>query len=240
MQERKEIIYPIFLEASIFAKEEFWRLVFEDLSYGKCPYGTYISKDFLCCGYKDKEFAYKIIKVNPTTGSIEKRDPEILYNDVYNLLTKKLGLMSHKQQANNRMAFEEMKERISDNRIEWNSIKKKSVKSFLIERFVLDVKNKWNFTIQKTKFLLSLIMMAMVLGAITSSDIDYRDGKIHSIDGLQFTEDEIKLDREIYKPFTGFSPQSSSTKIGVEEIWTKFTDSLIKLKNDPRIQTISV
>ena len=59
---KKELLYPIFLECSQHADDTFWENIFEDLAYGKAPYGTYISKDFLCCGYKKKEFSYKIEK----------------------------------------------------------------------------------------------------------------------------------------------------------------------------------
>ena len=61
---KKEIIYPIFLECCQYTTDIFWENVFEDLSYGKTPYGTYITKDFLCCNYKEKEFSYKIEKNN--------------------------------------------------------------------------------------------------------------------------------------------------------------------------------
>ena len=62
---KREIIYPIFLECCQFTDDKFWENVFEDLAYGKTPYGTYISKDFLCCSYKKKEFSYKIEKKLP-------------------------------------------------------------------------------------------------------------------------------------------------------------------------------
>ena len=65
---KREIVYPIFLECCQFTDDKFWENVFEDLAYGKTPYGTYISKDFLCCSYKKKEFSYKIEKKLPHIG----------------------------------------------------------------------------------------------------------------------------------------------------------------------------
>jgi hypothetical protein len=59
---KKEIIYPIFLECCQYADDTFWENIFEDLAYGKSPYGTYISKDFLCCGYKKKSLVTKLRK----------------------------------------------------------------------------------------------------------------------------------------------------------------------------------
>ena len=76
---KKDIVYPIFIECLQFTEDIFWENIFEDLAYGKTPYGTYISKDFLCCKYKKKDFSYKI----------ERKDPKILYEEVYNLLANK-------------------------------------------------------------------------------------------------------------------------------------------------------
>ena len=78
---KKEIVYPIFLECLTFAEDNIWKNIFEDLAYGIAPYGTYISKNFLCCGYKDKEFSYKIDS---------SMNAQVLYTDIYNLITKLL------------------------------------------------------------------------------------------------------------------------------------------------------
>ena len=82
---KKEIVYPIFIECCKHATDIFWENIFEDLAYGKTPYGTYISKDFLSCKYKKKEFSYKI----------ERKLPELIYSEVYDLLSNKLGLLSN-------------------------------------------------------------------------------------------------------------------------------------------------
>ena len=43
---KKDIVYPGFIECLQFTEDIFWENIFEDLAYGKTPYGTYISKDF--------------------------------------------------------------------------------------------------------------------------------------------------------------------------------------------------
>ena len=47
-----ELVYPFFLKCCEYTDDIFWKFVFEDLAYGKSPYGTYITKNFLCCNYK--------------------------------------------------------------------------------------------------------------------------------------------------------------------------------------------
>ena len=80
MKKLKAIFHDLFVESIL-------ENVFEELSYGKTPYGTYISKNFFCCNYKDKGFNYKI----------DDKNPEELHNDIYSLLVKKLGLLSQKK-----------------------------------------------------------------------------------------------------------------------------------------------
>ena len=57
---KREIIYPIFLNCCQFTNDPFWQNIFEELAYGKTSYGIYISKNFICCNQKRKEFSYKI------------------------------------------------------------------------------------------------------------------------------------------------------------------------------------
>ena len=63
---KKEIIHPIFLKIASSMEDTFWKYIYEDLSYGKCPYGIYIQNEYiynikkhmhnLYDIYKDKQF----------------------------------------------------------------------------------------------------------------------------------------------------------------------------------------
>jgi hypothetical protein len=135
---KKEIIYPVFLECLQFTNDFFWENIFEDLAYGKTPYGTYINKDFLCCNYKDKEFSYKI----------EKKEPEQLYNDILFLLGKKLGILSLKDKNNKQIDFKNIENELKECRKNWSNIRKKNIKDLLIERYVLNMKDKYLLTMK--------------------------------------------------------------------------------------------
>ena len=100
----KKIVYPIFLECCQYTNDIFWENIFENLAYGKPPYGSYISKNFLCCSYEQKEFNYKI----------EKKDSKTVYEEVFSLLTNRLGIFSHQEKV----------KKINDIK-NWNDIKKK-------------------------------------------------------------------------------------------------------------------
>ena len=64
------MVPPIFIGDQ--SSDIFWKNTFEELSYGRCPYGIYISNNNICCNYKDKKFCYNIY--NETNS-------EIIYHD---------------------------------------------------------------------------------------------------------------------------------------------------------------
>lgn len=216
----KEIIYPVFFECCEFAKDNFWKNIFEDLAYGKTPYGTYINKDFLCCSYKNKEFSYKI----------ERKDSKIIYDNIYNLLTNKLGILSRKEKVKKLAAFHKTETRIKEFRQEWGNIRKKNIKDLLVEKYVIDMKNKHSLTIKQSKYLLSVLFMAIVFKVITSKDIEYSDGKIQNIDGIEFSKKEIVLKRNIYTTEVNISPEIFTDKQLMSDNWEKYLKELRKIK----------
>ena len=217
---KKEIIYPVFLECCKHADDSFWENIFEDLAYGKTPYGTYINKNFLCCSYKNKEFSYRI----------ERKDSGELYNDIYNLLTNKLGVLSNKEKLKKRDDFNSTENRIKECRQEWSDIRKKNIKDLLVERYVVDMKNKYSLTIKQSKYLLSILFIAIVFKVITSEDIEYSDSKIQNINGIEFTKKKIIIKRNIYDISIDLSPECTDNKKVMMENWEKYLNTLRKQK----------
>ena len=217
---KKEIIYPIFLECFEYTTDSFWENIFEDLSYGKCPYGTYINKNFLCCNYKDKEFSYKI----------EKKNPLQLYTDIYNLFAKKLGLLSSRDKLKKKLDFNNIEEELKFNKNKWTDIRKKNIKDLLIENYVIDMKNKYSLSNKQSKNLLSSIFIGMIFKVINIKDICYNDGKINDINGIQFEKNKIIYDKNIYDFDINFQKCILIDKPIMSENWNKYIFNLKKIK----------
>jgi len=216
---KREIIYPIFLECCQFTDDKFWENVFEDLAYGKTPYGTYISKDFLCCSYKKKEFSYKI----------EKKLPKDVYNDVYDLLTNKLGLLSPLEKSKKRKIFKDIEEDITESRKNWNDIKKKNIKELLIELYVARMKNTHSLTLKQARYLLSIIFVGMIFKVITNKDVDYKNGKIENIDGIEISHKKIDVKKDLYNLDNNFTPTIILDKNLMYDNWEKYLKELKKI-----------
>ena len=217
---KKEINYPIFFECFQYITDSFWETIFEELAYGKPPYGTYISKGFLSCSYKEKEFSYKI----------ENKNPEILYNDVMNLLSKKLGLQSQREKNKKKLDMQVFENELKDYRKCWNNIRRKNIKDLLIEQYVIDMKHKHNFDLKQAQNLLSMIYISMIFKVITSKDILYENGSIMNIEGIHFKNKKIVLDREIFNVdhATRKCILIENKKL-MSDMWPKFLQNLEKL-----------
>lgn len=214
---KREIIYPFFIECCKFTNDIFWKSIYEDLAYGITPYGTYINKDFLTCNYKDKEFIYKI----------QKKDPKELYNDIYNLFKNKLSLMSRNEIIKKKNDISISQEQTYE---EWSDIKKKNLKEVLIEKYAINMSNKHNLTIVQTKYLMSLIFLSFVFKIITANDIIMKNGKIESINGIEFEKGKINLKKSFYNTNYNMSPCIVLDKaILMSEEWNKYLNALRKV-----------
>jgi len=216
---KKEIVYKVFLECYHHTDDIFWKNVFEDLAYGKAPYGTYISKDFLCCSYSKKEFNYKI----------EKKNPEIIFKEVYSLLTNRLGLLSQKETIIKQQVFSDLGNSINNSRKNWCDIKKKNLRELLIELYVSRMKTKHNLSIKQARYLLSSILIAITFKVITVNDINYDKGRINSITGIDFTNKKIVVNHNLDKITTSFCPPDIIDKKTMSENWLKYISDLRKI-----------
>lgn len=222
MPAKREIAYPVFLEACQYTEDAYWENIFEELAYGKAPYGTYISKDFLCCSYKRKEFSYKL----------EKKDAKTVFEDVYSLLTNKLGLLSQRERLDKRKAFSEYEDTIKDSRQTWTDIKKKNIKELLIELYVVRMKKKHSLSLKQSRHLLSIITVALCFKVLTGDDICYKDGQIASIEGIDFLNKQVVIKRDLYSLETSFAPNIMLDKKLMADSWDKYLKDLRKLSSE--------
>lgn len=210
----------MFLECCKYTTDMFWESVFEDLAYGKLPYGTYISNNSLCCSYKDRNFSYSLS---------EKQDPKQLYEDVYNLLSKKLSLLSQKDKIRKKIEFFNLEFDNDEYRKNWASIRKKNVQDLLIENYVIDMKKKYNLSLKQARYLLSKIYVGRILKVITSKDINFQDGKVVGIEGITFENKKIQFSREIYDIKNEATDCIIVEKSLLSEMWDKYLTTLRKL-----------
>jgi hypothetical protein len=217
MPVKKDIIYPFFFECCPYTTELFWENIFEDLSYGICPKGIYITKDhYLTCSQKGKEFSYKI----------QRKDAKKLYTDIYALLKDSADVCSNKELLEKKNNFYQVEKDIKHSSSEWKKIRKKNIKDMLYENFVLDMKDKFCLDTKQTKYLFSIISISILFKTLTSKDINYDDNKIESINGLEFKKGEIIVNMSLYNKNILYAPEEEEKK-NIYHLWEKYLDSLV-------------
>ncbi len=193
MPVKKDLIYPQFLEACQYTVDVFWEGIFEELAYGRPPYGTYISSNSLCCSYKDRKFSYKI----------EKKNARELHDEVYQLLSSKLKLLSQRDKIQKRIEFySESEDTIEVAPTAFSDVRKKSLQDLLVERFVIRMWKDYNLSLVQARRLLGVIYIGRVLKTIRPKDIEIQDGIVIAIDGIMVTEGQVRFVRDLFSQHT--------------------------------------
>ena len=71
------------------------------------------------------------------------------------------------------------------------------MKELLIELYVVRMMTKYSLSIKQARYLLSAILIAMVFKVITTTDIDYSNGRINKIEGINFSNKQVIITRNL-------------------------------------------
>lgn len=206
----KKILYPIFLKLSSKMTDNFWRYVYEDLSYGKTPYGLYIQDEYLVCYIKNKEFSYRIN--DSTEESLE---------ELHVLLKKRAGILSEKDKIEDRETL--LNEKIEQTK----SIHKKTYRDNLIQNYIIRQGKKYNIKTDVLKNLLSFLSNAFLFKIITLQDIQFKLDQIESIQGIIFKKNKILIQHDLFSNIHNTSiVEDELRKQNVLELWGQFLNGI--------------
>ena len=211
----KDIIYPFFLYCTKYTTDEFWKNIFEDLSFGETPTGVFISKNMIQSIVKGKEFVYKI---NPT------EDPEKIYTDLRHILSDKMNILSPTELQKNKSLVPRTKTKVD----KWSNIKKKTIKDILLSNYVVEICKEKEVSKNKTNDLLDIITLFISLKILDNNDIILSDNKIVKIDGLFFDENMGTFRFDKHVDFTNNDIEVIEENKKMISEWKKFIGQLEK------------
>jgi len=185
MVAKKELLFPFILKCCSATTDIFWKSIFEDLAYGVCPMGTYISKDLLISCIKGKEFTFVL------------SDSEGLYNDLYSLLNVKLGIFSNKEYKEKLAIFQSFQDKIKNDNECWAKIRKKNIKDLILDKYIIENMKKYSLGYSLIKKTLALIYLSLQFKLIGNKDIEFIQGKIVRINGIDFKKGLVVVDSRI-------------------------------------------
>jgi len=178
---KKNILrFPLLLEVSLRQKNKFWTDVFENLAYGRAPYGCYVTaSSFVVSKNKGHEFTYFL-------GEQAKSADEISA-ELIDILTKKMNFMSITDRLRKLENFKKIKDVIKNKmwKSSWSDIRRKKSKDQLIEMYVLTLKDKNKISSSNVKSLLSAIVIGLIFKDIDSDNITMKKGKVVDISNIK-------------------------------------------------------
>jgi hypothetical protein len=154
-----------------YCPNEYWKGVFEELSFGKYPKQIYISGGMIQSSNKKKlSFCY----------SLKDKEPYQIVKDVIDLLTHHTDLISMDEIMKKRFVNERY---IKDYWAQWKDIKRKHIKDVLLMEFCLELRKTYGWTMKKASDIFQNLSLRVYGGQIV--DIKMKDRKIESIPGMQ-------------------------------------------------------
>ena len=220
---KKEILYPIFLKCASQVEDTFWRFVYEDLSYGKCPYGLSLQKNYLMCYIRGKEFAYKVDA---------EKSADVIFQEVSGLLRERAGILSDKEKILERTRL--CRQRTNRNapsstkKEEWGNVKKKMIRDTLLEQYVLENSQRYNLDAGLAKRVLSMIIVGLMFKTITAKDIVYQNGFIKNIQGFEFENENVRVSKNILrcKNLVLHNSEETTSPKPLHAYWTQYLEDV--------------
>jgi len=197
------LLYPIFLQCIPYCHDPYWDFLFEDMAYGKPPFGTFLNQNYLYCNHKGKEFSYRI---DP------QKNAEEVYKDVYSILNNKIGMRSEleKRKDQDNMMIDLTRKN-----------KKRVIRDSMIEKFLLKQKIKHRYTNNLIRKIFSIIIIGLLFKTITIHDIIYKNEDIISIKGFSFMKNQkVIITKNLYQCYS-YAKEYPITKRYLSDTWNE-------------------
>jgi hypothetical protein len=174
MRRKRILLYPLFLCLATLVTDYFWRNIFEDLSYGICPYGTYIREGTIYCNIKDKYFSYSFVG----------KPPDEVVATVIHLFKTKLSVTPSTEYVVEHETMEKALDLFQYKH--WKDIKRKNIKDILLTNYIIARRMKEQLSLKKAQHLATELQLGFMFKTITNDDIvyDFTSGQIKYINGL--------------------------------------------------------
>ncbi len=173
------VAYPILLECSKYFTDEFWKNLFEEMSYGKCPKAFYISNNTIYSSNKRKYFSYIIPK---------DKHASIIALEIKDLLVANTSICSVQDTNEKQRNLLEKSENSITDETTWSSIRKKNIRELFIIKFVIRMKEQYKLDWSMTRHLYSLIQLSFMFKTQSSKDVVFKNCRIESINGIVYNE----------------------------------------------------
>lgn len=177
MSLRAKVQYPIFLEFTHHAKDEYWKLLYEDMAFGKFPSGAYVQNNHFCCYTKGKEFSVALVPKNFS-----------VFTQVHSLLSNDLGIRSDKE----KLALKENVLLSQDAKDPKRLIKDISLTSFIIKKG-----ESFHLPDHIVCKIFSLFIVGFMFKTLLLKDVVFSGNEIQEVKGFFFSDKKVRINKNI-------------------------------------------
>mgnify|MGYP000424334103 CR=1 FL=1 len=163
---------------------------------------------------ESEDFLESILK----NENIGEKDSKVLYQELYDIFINKLNIRSQKDIISHCPSENE-------NIItKWSDIKKRQLKQFYINNYIIDMKNKYNLSATNVDLLVYYIVIGMLFKQLVQcdSDIIFKDERIIKIDGISFKNNKVITTKNIYNYSNNKIKYKNETKENMYKNWVKY------------------
>jgi hypothetical protein len=214
----KEVAFPVFLEASQYIQDEYWKNFFMDLSKGKLARKIHISPKFVSHNGKKASFSY----------DYEGKTPEEIAAELKKVISNTLCIYSETDCQTEKKELTALGSEFRDAKTgdDWKKVKTRKMKDHLVTNYVLKMKAQLDLNWDRTKHLYEMLDSALnVYRTHKSADITMENGEISSIDDFEITANgfqNLRLEQEDVETI------SVPKKISLDKEWLKVCNQLAK------------
>lgn len=187
-----KIIYQAFTLAGDYARDNFWRQIFKDASYGKFLPGFTFDGETI--NYSDKN---KLADSEFFTLPMD--DPYRLYKDFRNFLQNYGNIFSEEEieNYNNSNVDDSVNKDLAIN--SWSGFKSKISKNRCLENFIKNISINSKLDANGSDNLRQTIRLGISAGYFNKDTIKVSFGKIKSIEGLEYENGSYYIDTNSQK-----------------------------------------
>jgi hypothetical protein len=205
-----KVQYPIFLEFTHHVKDDYWKLLYEDMAFGKFPGGAYVQKNYFCCYCKGKEFSVELIPKNFS-----------VFTQIHSLLSNDLGIRSEKE-----------KNVLKESVMKSQDVKdpKRLIKDVSLTSFIIKKGERYNLPDNIIRKIFSLFIVGFMFKTLLLKDVVFNGNEIQDIRGFTFADRKVRINKnilELKKPHIEYENHTRNDSSNLlSSHWQKYTDNL--------------
>lgn len=187
MANNNKVLYEYILNCKEYTEDPYWKEIIFSCSCNKFPRGmTYNNTKKTLYVRSDVSST----KQRTTLLTLSNTNTKMCFETLMYAFKDLLNLRSEDDIKSSRVDIEQARKNNEiDLDCEWKKLKPRSVKNHILMNFAMEQAKSRNLNLRDAKILSHLIQLGIQFKQIAADDVDYSDGVIKSIKGVEYNEE---------------------------------------------------